>query len=99
MKRIIIIAIVLLSLSSCISVLKAVGLTDPPATKGGTIEQGMSKAKVIDEWGEPYRINRSTSAYGVTERWVYVSRRYSGNHPRYYLYFRNGTLEGWHERR
>jgi hypothetical protein len=34
-------------------------------------------------WGEPRSINRTTSAYGEREQWVY-----SGG----YLYFRDGIL-------
>ena len=35
-------------------------------------------------WGEPSRVNKTTTALGVTEQWVYGINRY--------LYFTNGTL-------
>ena len=47
---------------------------------------GMSHTMVIDgtNWGGPYRTNRTTTAAGVTEQWIYGERRY--------LYFTNGKL-------
>ncbi len=52
-------------------------------SQGVTI--GMSKQDVLDSsWGEPLRINTTTTKYGVHEQWVYGG----GN----YLYFDNGKL-------
>lgn len=46
---------------------------------------GMTKQQVLDSmWGEPQKINRTATAYGVSEQWVYPN----GN----YLYFENGRL-------
>lgn len=47
---------------------------------------GMSPEQVTKEtsWGKPNHINRTTTAYGVHEQWVYGG----GN----YLYFENGRL-------
>jgi hypothetical protein len=39
------------------------------------------------KWGEPTRINKTVTAKGVTEQWVY---RYGRN--TYYLYFNNDSL-------
>ncbi|MBI5792765.1 MAG: hypothetical protein HZA63_14945 [Rhodocyclales bacterium] len=47
---------------------------------------GMTQAQVLNEtnWGKPERVNRTTTAAGTREQWVYGN----GN----YLYFHNGTL-------
>lgn len=49
---------------------------------------GMTRQQVIEgtNWGSPLDVNRTTTAAGVTEQWVYGSKRY--------LYFRNGRLDG-----
>lgn len=52
-------------------------------SQGVTI--GMTKQQVLDSmWGEPEKINTTTTKYGVSEQWVYPN----GN----YLYFENGKL-------
>ena len=52
--------------------------------KGG-VQIGMSKARVLNSnWGKPSHVNRTTTADGEREQWVYGS----GN----YLYFTNGIL-------
>ncbi len=47
---------------------------------------GMTVTQVIDQttWGRPHAINRTTSARGVREQWVYGNSRY--------LYFENEVL-------
>ncbi len=47
---------------------------------------GMTRQQVVNDtrWGRPDDINRTTTARGVREQWVYGSRRY--------LYFENGVL-------
>jgi hypothetical protein len=46
---------------------------------------GMDVQQVLDSsWGRPEHVNRTTTAYGTREQWVYGSRSY--------LYFENGTL-------
>lgn len=47
---------------------------------------GMSKMAVIENtnWGKPYKINRTITASGTHEQWLYGSDQY--------LYFTNGTL-------
>ena len=47
---------------------------------------GMTKDQVVNgtNWGRPYDINRTITAGGTKEQWVYGSRRY--------LYFDNGIL-------
>ncbi|MEF9934368.1 MAG: hypothetical protein RSA01_03990 [Clostridium sp.] len=48
---------------------------------------GMTPEQVrASMWGNPDKINRTTTAYGVREQWVYRSK-WSG-----YLYFENGRL-------
>jgi len=46
---------------------------------------GMAARDAVRSWGEPKRKNRTTTAYGQSEQWVYAG----GN----YLYFKNGVLE------
>lgn len=51
------------------------------------VKIGMTQQDVLDSsWGKPDTINRTTSASGTREQWVYRSR-VSG-----YLYFENGVL-------
>lgn len=47
---------------------------------------GMTQEQVINEtnWGKPQRINRTTTAAGTREQWVYGDRNY--------LYFTDGKL-------
>ncbi len=49
---------------------------------------GMTAEQVLKEssWGKPQRVNRSTTANGTREQWVY-------GYPNY-LYFTNGILTG-----
>lgn len=54
--------------------------------KGG-VRIGMSKEDVLkSNWGKPESVNKTTSASGVKEQWVYGGRNY--------LYFTNGILTG-----
>lgn len=54
--------------------------------KGG-VRIGMSKEEVLkSNWGKPESVNKSTSASGTREQWVYGGRNY--------LYFTNGVLTG-----
>lgn len=50
------------------------------------IDIGMTKEDVIyqTEWGKPYKINKTTSTYGVREQWVYPDNKY--------LYFEDEIL-------
>lgn len=53
--------------------------------KRAGVRIGMSKQDVIDSsWGRPTSVNRTTTAYGTHEQWVYGG----GN----YLYFEDGKL-------
>jgi hypothetical protein len=49
---------------------------------------GMTKEMALLSWGKPDDINKTTTAYGVSEQWVY---RYS-DYKAQYLYFKNGIL-------
>lgn len=48
---------------------------------------GMSAEDAQKVWGRPVRINRSTTAAGTREQWVY-----GYGHKHEYLYFQNGVL-------
>ncbi|MGQ0711399.1 MAG: hypothetical protein ACT4NV_16835 [Rhodoferax sp.] len=49
------------------------------------VEVGMTQQDVLDSsWGKPKRINRTTTARGTREQWVYGLRNY--------LYFEDGIL-------
>lgn len=47
---------------------------------------GMTQQQIVDQsnWGRPIDINRTITATGTREQWVYGNRRY--------LYFQNGVL-------
>lgn len=49
----------------------------------GNVIIGMTSEQCREAWGHPRRINRTTTAYGVSEQWVYGYR---------YLYLDNGKL-------
>lgn len=49
---------------------------------------GMNKAAVIESWREPDDINKTTTAHGVNEQWVYEGENYKNK----YLYFDDGVL-------
>jgi hypothetical protein len=52
--------------------------------KGG-VRIGMTREQAIaSNWGKPSRINKTTSANGTREQWIYGGRNY--------LYFENGVL-------
>lgn len=54
------------------------------ASRGG-VRIGMTKSEALrSSWGRPHEINRTTTAGGVHEQWVYGGRNY--------LYFENGIL-------
>ena len=53
--------------------------------KGKGVSIGMSQDEALaSNWGKPVRINRTITAHGTNEQWVYGG----GN----YLYFENGKL-------
>lgn len=50
---------------------------------------GMTQQQVLDSmWGKPEQINRTTTAFGVSEQWVYGMNSSKMN----FLYFENGIL-------
>ena len=50
----------------------------------GYVRIGWTKEMCIESWGEPERINKTTSKYYISEQWVYDGGSY--------LYFENGKL-------
>lgn len=53
----------------------------------GKIRIGMNDKMVIASWGRPDDINRTTTAYSISEQWIYGSIN-----TRRYLYFDNNIL-------
>jgi hypothetical protein len=51
----------------------------------GHVKIGMSKQMVVESWGNPLKINKTTTKYSTIEQWVYRN----GN----YLYFKDDELE------
>lgn len=67
---------------------RAVVAAEMKATKASRkregVSIGMSEQQALDSsWGRPERVNRTTTAYGTREQWVY---------GRNYLYFTDGVL-------
>ena len=50
-----------------------------------TVRVGMTADQTREVWGSPSRVNRTESAYGIREQWVYGTSRY--------VYLRNGVVE------
>lgn len=67
------------SLQALIDIQKREGSKDMGVIIGMTVEQVLAS-----QWGEPQRINTTTSTFGTREQWVY------GNG--HYLYFKDGIL-------
>lgn len=60
------------------------------AAKGQNSHIGMTKEEVeASLWGKPERINRTVTAYGTREQWVYGNRQY--------LYFTDGILTSFQD--
>lgn len=55
----------------------------------GEVWIGMSNNEARASWGSPSEINRTETAYGVREQWVYESKDYKFK----FLYFEDGKLE------
>ena len=69
--------------------------TDPRVAElilHGRVAVGMSKAEVEAAVGKPTTINRTATAYGVREQWVY---RHADGIRADYLYFAGDVLEAW----
>jgi len=47
---------------------------------------GMTKEQVKASWGPPYKVNRTVTAYGTREQWVY--RGFTSG----YVYFDDGVV-------
>ena len=71
------------------SLIKKYGLTYGTIVASGKIKTGMTKAMVIDSWGQADKVNRTVGKWGLHEQWVY-----EGNG---YLYFENGKLTSWQD--
>jgi hypothetical protein len=65
-----------------------VTVTDVSRTGLPDVKIGLTALEVTEgtRWGHPSHVNRTITAAGTREQWVY-------EHPRGYLYFRNGVLE------
>ena len=64
--------------------------TDCQRVSEGIIWLGMDAEQLQASWGRPTDINRTVSAYGVREQWVY---RYSSTTR--YVYLKDGIVTSW----
>lgn len=60
------------------------GQSNVNLARQGKVKIGWNKELCKEAWGEPRSVNKTTTAYGVNEQWVYSTSRY--------LYFDNGVL-------
>ena len=60
------------------------GQTNVNLARQGKVKIGWNKELCKEAWGEPRSVNKTTTAYGVHEQWVYTTSRY--------LYFDDGVL-------
>ncbi len=60
------------------------GQSNVNLARQGKVKVGWNKELCKEAWGEPREVNKTTTAYGVHEQWVYYGNRY--------LYFDNGVL-------
>lgn len=64
----------------------------------GSIMRGMTKEEVILSWGDTSEKNKTVTAYGESEQWMYLKWLRDENQQlsnRQYLYFENGILDSW----
>ncbi len=54
----------------------------------GDVHIGMTAEQVVASIGRPERVNRTVTAYGSHEQWVYGWS---------YIYFRNGVVTSWQD--
>jgi hypothetical protein len=54
-----------------------------------TVTVGMSAGEVLQSWGQPTKINRSTFAWGTSEQWIY---RYGPIQNTRYIYLDNDRV-------
>lgn len=60
------------------------GQSNVNLARQGKVKIGWNKELCIEAWGKPRSVNKTTTAYGVHEQWVYSTSRY--------LYFDDGIL-------
>lgn len=61
----------------------------------GVVSIGMTKEMVLVSWGKPKDINRTVTAYGTREQWVYGD--FGSNSKPTFLYFENGIMTSWQD--
>jgi hypothetical protein len=66
------------------------GCATAPSPVRANPKIGMTQNEVLSSsWGGPSKINRTTTANGVHEQWVY---RLAGGFAMHYIYFKNGRV-------
>jgi len=119
MKKIFILGMVCLFMWGCASStnLKQVYLDENPnlnpeikeLISQGKICLGMTTLQVLASRGRPLDINRTTTASGVDEQWVYVGinpndklrlsvKEFNLDQKYAYIYFEDGRVTGWQSR-
>lgn len=72
------------------------------AILSGDILIGMTKEQVIASRGEPVKVNKTTTIYGVDEQWIMFYETPfpwdEGADKYQYIYFFNGKATGWQSR-
>jgi hypothetical protein len=58
---------------------------------------GMSAADVVRSWGPPTKVNRTVTASGAREQWIYRGGDKIGDEK--YLYIENGVVEAFQDSR
>lgn len=66
------------------ALVKKYGQSNVNLARQGKVKIGWNKELCKEAWGEPKSVNKTTTAYGVHEQWVYSTSRY--------LYFDDGVL-------
>ena len=70
------------------ALIKKYGSTDGLKVFEGKIWIGMTKAMLLDGWGEPSDINRTVGSWGIHEQWIYGDT---------YIYLENDILTSWQD--
>jgi hypothetical protein len=60
------------------------------AMRDSKVASGMSKSQVMENWGEPKRVEVAGNPSYENERWLY-----SVNGATKYIYFESGVVRGW----
>ena len=93
MRKLITLCLFALALCGCASEQVAIHVVlEPASINTAALKVGMSRAQLLNVCGDPVEINKTTSASGTREQFVY----YEGD-DMVFVYVENGKVTAWQE--